>query len=543
MKNKEKKKFIIGISITLFIIILLIFSVIFALLSMTNTNILEGITIEGIEVGNLSKEEAIQKLTEIANEKLEKDIELKYGEFETSMHPSQIEATIDIEKAVSQAFEIGRRGNILQNNYTILTLMLHGKEIPIEIQYDEPLLQTAINDLDGKLPGRMVESSYYIEDETLILLKGKEGIVLNKEQIKEDILQNLKKITTKQAIIEIPVENKKPSEINIEKIKNEIHKEPQDAYISKNPFEVHPHVNGVDLAISLEKAKELLQEEKEEYSIPLKITIPDKTTNDLGEEAFPHKLATYSTKYNINNPNRENNIQISVRKIDGTIILPGETFSYNKIVGERTISEGYKTAAIYAGGKVEEGIGGGICQTSSTLYNAVLLANLEIVERSNHYFPTSYVPAGRDATVSWGTIDFKFKNTRNYPVKIVATAVNGTVNISLLGIKEENEYEVLIQSKVVEEIPYTTQYEETSLLAVGEEHISQTGANGCKSETYKILKKDGEILSQTLLSKDTYNPLTQIIKKGTNKTTTETTAEDALVRSNENNAATNQTSE
>jgi len=507
---------------------------------MTDSNILEGIQIEGIEVGNLSKEEAIKKLTDIVNEKLEKDIPITYETFETSIHPSQIEATIDIEKAVNQALSIGREGNIVQNNYTIFNLMTHGKDLHVEVQYDEELLQTAIDDIDSKLPGRMVESSYYIEDENLILLKGKPGIILNKEKMKEAILQNLSQITNRQTIIQMSVENKEPSSVHIEAIQKEIYKEPQDAYISKNPFEVHPHVNGVDLAVSLEKAKEILQEEKEEYTIPLKITIPDKTTNDLGEEAFPHKLATYSTKYSTSNSNRENNIQLSVKKIDGTVILPGETFSYNKIVGERTISEGYKTAAIYSGGKVEEGIGGGICQTSSTLYNAVLLANLEIVERSNHYFLTSYVPAGRDATVSWGTIDFKFKNTRKYPIKIVATANNGFLNISLLGIKEEDEYEVIIQSKIIEDIPYTTKYEETSLLGIGEEHISQTGANGCKSETYKIVKKNGEIISQTLLSKDTYHSLTQIIKKGTAQTTRETVAEDEVVTSNENNAILNE---
>ena len=535
MNKKGKKKIILGISITICVIMLFIFSVIFALLQMTNTNILDGITIQGIEVGNLSKEEAVEKLTNLMNKKLEQNIQLQYEQFETSIHPSQIEAVMDIEKAVNQALNTGRDGNIVQNNYTILSLMLQTKDIPLEVQYDAELLQKAIDDIDAKLPGRMIDSSYYIEEEKLILLKGKTGIVLNKDSMREQILQSLKQVTTKQDILQIPIQQEKPSTIYLETIRKEIYKEPQDAYISKSPLLVHPHVNGIDFAITIEEAQNLLNEEKEEYTIPLKITIPDKTTNDLGEEAFPQKLANYTTKYSMSNANRENNIQLSVEKIHGTVILPGEIFSYNKIVGERTISEGYKSAAVYSGGKVEEGIGGGICQTSSTLYNAVLAANLEIVERSNHHFLTSYVPAGRDATVSWGTIDFQFKNTRKYPIKIVASAVNGTVNISLMGIKEEEEYEVIIQSKIITDIPYTTQYEETDLLDVGEEHISQTGANGCKSETYKILKKDGQIISQTLLSKDTYNALPQIIQKGIGKQTIETVAEDSVVISNENN--------
>src|SRR5699024_6449408 len=98
---------------------------------------------------------------------------------------------------------------------------------------------------------------------------------------------------------------------------------------------------------------------------PLKITVPKKTIEDLGEEAFPNKLATYTTRYDPSNENRSNNIAISSEKIDGTIIMPGEIFSYNQIVGERTIAAGYKEAGAYAGGKVVQDVGGGICQTSS----------------------------------------------------------------------------------------------------------------------------------------------------------------------------------
>ena len=197
--------------------------------------------------------------------------------------------------------------------------------------------------------------------------------------------------------------------------------------------------------------------------------------------------------------------------------MPGETFSYNKIVGERTIAKGYKEAAVYAGGKVVNGIGGGICQLSSTLYNAVLYANLEITSRSNHRFLTSYVTAGRDATVSWGTIDFCFKNTRSYPIKIMSEVKNGVVTTSIYGIKEEKEYEIEIESVVKEVLQYTTKYVEDLSLAEGEEQIVQYGANGAKSETYKIVKYNGAIISRTQISSDTYSPLEKIIKRGSKK--------------------------
>ena len=117
-------------------------------------------------------------------------------------------------------------------------------------------------------------------------------------------------------------------------------------------------------------------------------------------------------------------------------MLPGETFSYNKTLGARSTKAGYKTAKVYENGAVVDGIGGGICQISSTLYNAVLKANMQTVERRNHQFITSYVPEGRDATVAYGVTDFKFKNTRKYAIKIKATASNGVATISIYGIKE-----------------------------------------------------------------------------------------------------------
>ena len=172
---------------------------------------------------------------------------------------------------------------------------------------------------------------------------------------------------------------------------------------------------------------------------------------------------------------------------------------------------------MYYNGKVVQGIGGGICQLSSTLYNAVLYANLEITSRSNHRFLTSYVKEGRDATVSWGTIDFCFKNTRNYPIKIESTAQNGIVKIAIYGIKEENEYEVELETNVIETIPYTTNYINDNTLDEGTEIITQYGINGAKAETYKILKLNGAVVSKTLLSKDTYSTLEQIVKRGTKK--------------------------
>lgn len=513
--KRIKKRIVAIIVVTSIFVFFLLFSVIFALLNINNNKILKNVSIMGIDVGNMTIEEAKEKINKIIETKQSEELTLKNEEFETTLNLTQIDFKFDVDSAINEAYNIGKNENIIKNNYSILFTNLFGNRIECKYEYDEESLEKKIDNISSKMPNVVVENSYYIEDEQLIIVKGKEGLAIKKENLKNSIIEEMKNIEEKYNVITIPTETVQPGEINLEKIRNEIYKEPKDAYISKNPTTVHPHENGVDFAISIEEAKKIIEEDKNEYIIPLKITVPKKTVEDLGEEAFPDKLGAFTTRYDPSNKNRANNVSISADKIDGTIIMPGETFSYNQTVGERTIAAGYKEAGAYSGGRVVQDVGGGICQTSSTLYNAVLLANLEIVDRTNHQFLTSYVEAGKDATVTWGGIDFKFKNSRSYPIKIEASAKNGVCEMSIYGIREETEYEVEIQSEVLSYLPYTTKYEEDPTLEEGKEVIEQSGYEGCTSETYRILKKNGKIISKTLLSKDTYDPMTRIIRRGT----------------------------
>ena len=296
------------------------------------------------------------------------------------------------------------------------------------------------------------------------------------------------------------------------KIHDEIYKEVKDAYYTKDPFTIHPEENGIDFDV--EAAKAMLQEEKPEYEIALKITKPKKTVKDIGTEAFPDLLATFSTNYQASNVSRTTNLKLASNKISGTVILPNEEFSYNKVVGERTISAGYKMAATYSNGQVVDGLGGGICQISSTLYDAVVMANLNVTTRRNHQFVTSYVPAGKDATVVWGAQDFKFVNSRKYPVRIVATVEGGVATVQIWGIKEEVEYNISIETKKVATIEYTTQYVQDASLPVGQQKVIQAGNNGRKVEAYKVTKLNGQVVSTTLLSRDTYNAMKRIVHVG-----------------------------
>lgn len=517
MLKKSKRRLIIAIISTVIIVIFLMLSTIFALLNLNNTNIIAGVKVKNIDLSNLSIEDSVNKLKDALNSELIDDVKLQYkDEYEISISPSQVEFEYDVQTAVNTAYNVGRTGNILQNNYKILFSTLFGEKLGIKYAYNDDFLNEFVDDISSKIPGLVVNPSYYIEDGNLIINQGKDGIVVKKEELKELILNSIENRKYENIyndnynpIIQIPVEECKALAIDMEKIYSEVRRDPQDAYFELEPYQIYPEQDGIDF--NLEEAKKTISQYQEEYTIPLTITKASKTIKDLGTEAFPYLISSFSTKYDASNVNRSTNLVIAANKINGTVLLPGEVFSYNKVVGKRTVEEGYKDAKIYADGGVVDGLAGGICQISSTLYNAVLLANLEIVERRNHSYTTSYVAAGRDATVVYGAIDFQFKNSRNYPIKIEASVKSGVAEFKIHGMNEPNEYEIKILPVTTASIPYSVQYVKNPALAPGTQVVTQSGHAGYKVTTYIEKRLNGAVVSKEVLSNDIYSPMKTII--------------------------------
>ncbi len=472
---------IFGILVFIVIILLIITFGIFTVYNANNNNIVSGVYIKNVDVSNLSKNEAKEKISSYINENLPENIALKHNDYETSIPLSSLNLSFDIDSAVDSAYSIGKNGNIFQNSFQSIKTMFTHTNIEPSYSIDIEQLETSLKDISSKLPDTVKESGYYIEGKNLIITPGSEGNIVNVSQMVSYIKNGLANLTLKNRTLDIATLIEKPSEINIDKIYEEIYKEPVDAYYTQEPYAVFPSENGMDFAISLDEAKAMLEEPKDEYVIPLKILYPNVTTNMIGTEAFPDLLSTYSTKYSTRDKDRTTNLQLAANKINGTVLMPGEIFSYNQVVGERTIAAGYKEAPIYVSGEVVDGLGGGICQITSTLYNAVLYANLGIVSRSNHQFVPSYVTASRDATVVYGAIDFKFKNTRDYPIKITCSVSNGIATFNIYGLRSDNEYDVEISSRV-----------------------TGSNTNAIYSEAYRILKQNGQVVKTELLSRDTY---------------------------------------
>lgn len=480
-KNNKAFRVVKIVLITILCIILLSFAI-FTIFNMFNTNIVSGVKIQGMDVSGMSKSDAKYQLDNYIAGKLPQEIKVKHGDFEATISLSQIEASFNTKAATDDAFKIGRDSNPFKNDFSVLSTMFNNVDITPEVTVNTDQLTKNLEEISAQLPDRVIESSYYQEDNNLIITAGKAGYSIDIEPTIEAIKNSISSFSCIDTPVELVVKTEQPEAIDIEKIHNEIYKEPVNAYYTTNPFTVYPSENGLDFKISVEEAKNLITSEaKEEYTIPLKTLYPSVSTSMIGTEAFPDQLSSFKTYYNTSNTDRTTNLRLAANKVNGTVLMPGETFSYNKIVGERTIAAGYKEAPIYVNGEVVDGIGGGICQVSSTIYNAVIYANLEIVSRRNHQFVPSYVTASRDATVVYGSTDFQFKNNRNYPIKIVCSVSGGVASVQIFGLKQDDDYDVEISSYITGQTATTTY-----------------------SEAYKILKRNGKVVSKTLLSKDTY---------------------------------------
>lgn len=253
-----------------------------------------------------------------------------------------------------------------------------------------------------------------------------------------------------------------------------------------------------------------------EGQIPLPVTIlsPKVTAADLASMGLHEVVSIYTTTFNREDVNRVANIKLATRKANGHILYPGEIFSFNDIVGPREKSYGFKEAMEIVDGEFVPGVGGGICQLSSTLYNAVILANLEIVERHNHSKALSYVPFGRDATVVFDGLDFKFINNKSEPVMIMAEINGNQLLVGILG-----EHPLLEKIEIVtinqEEIPPAIIKEADNGLYLGETKLEKNGKPGIALTIMRVVRGKGQRITEEILSKDCYPPEDTLIKVGT----------------------------
>jgi vancomycin resistance protein VanW len=302
------------------------------------------------------------------------------------------------------------------------------------------------------------------------------------------------------------------------KISSLINHIPRDAYVEGNKI----IESRIGVKLDLERFKEEisktlinLDDEKYILNIPV-ITVDSKITtkNILTELAINRELGIYYTSLENKEENTIYNIRLASEVINGILVKPQEIFSFNKYVGPAEKADGYKESTIIANGVFVNGYGGGICQVSSTLYNAVLLANLPIVERYNHSVygeATEYVPLGQDAAIFYGFKDLRFKNNSDHAIVIFSKVFIDTLQVNIFGGNEDKaEVEIIGKDKKV--IDYQVIREKDSKLEAGQEIVVQEGVPGYQIKTYRIVRKDGEEKIE-FLAEDTYKSVPMIIKE------------------------------
>lgn len=253
---------------------------------------------------------------------------------------------------------------------------------------------------------------------------------------------------------------------------------------------------------------------KNSIKLPIDVATPQLTSQQVEAWSLDNIMGIFSTRFNPKNVDRSHNVAIASSSLQNVLVLPGHTFSFNKIVGARVSEQGYREAPVIIKNKLTPGIGGGVCQVSSTLYNALLLAGFSSFERRNHSLPSAYVSLGRDATVVDGVVDFTFVNTNSTPV-LLATDFNpsGSITIAVLGHKEHLE-EIRLETVVKKKIPFTRVEVSDPTLAEGERKVEEEGKEGYIVELWRIRRgPDGKVLREKV-NRSYYPPVPELIKLG-----------------------------
>ena len=399
-----------------------------------------GMTLGGVSIGDMTVEEAAAALEEADWKADVSNVKATLpGEYSFTVTAAEAGLDLSCGEAAQAAYDYGHAGSIIQD------LVCYFKCITGAVTQGDIMQEANTADIKAVVDKALADynermgAGYELDTDKALLkmVKGADTTDIDADKLCSMIVSAFAEGSGSVSYEADVTETVEP---DFDKLHEDICAEVLDS--SYDPETQKATESRVGIEFDTAEAKTLWEkaENGETVKIPLTVTQPKYTQEQLEKMLFADKLGSMTTGYSSSTENRATNVELSAKKINGTILAPGETFSYNTVVGKRTAEAGFKSAGAYAGGKVVQEIGGGICQTSSTLYCAALYANLEIVARDEHGFAVSYVPWGLDATVSWGGPEFKFKNNREFPIKIVTKCENRQLTIEIWGTDVDGSY-------------------------------------------------------------------------------------------------------
>lgn len=507
--------------------------------------IFHNVYVLGVNVGGMDRQQAQQTLQERADTVFQEPLTVKFQDRMLILTPEGTKVRPDVPALVEAAVGYGREGNMFDRAKarTEAALTTHEIDCITMLHLDTDYIQDAVNQLGESLESEFCQSEmtltgarpdltpYTLPDgeeepgeeepgeeeeqptepaepiippdgQTLTIVKGSAGRHLDTEKLYEQILDayntgNLEAITASY-------DEKLPDPIDLEGFFQENCLAPVNAELDETTYQASKESLGYGFVVA-EVTKQLEQlEEGQTLEVPFQVLIPEMTKANLEANLFRDVLSSCQTRHTWDN-DRTTNLILACEQIDGTILKPGAEFSFNEVVGQRTREKGYREAGVYVGRDTTNQLGGGICQVASTLYYCSLYADLEIVERAQHTFEVDYVPEGLDATIYWGSFDYKFKNNTAYPIRIDASVHDGYVDVSFLGT-DTKDYYIEMESKVYDWDSYETVEkvitEDMEDYSKYEDYddgdVIVTGHSGYKVDTYrcKYDKKTDQLLSR-----------------------------------------------
>ena len=447
-ENSPKGKFNFRKLIKVCLIAVIIFAFVIGagavlLFNMPQNVVFDGITCEGTDLGNMTYEQALSVLQSKMNVNIA-EITVSVNEAPYTISAETIGLAPLAEETAKKVFAYDKDNNTLVNAYRAITLKIKGVDILPVTTLNEEILKQELIKIGNEALGTLTPYTVEVSGTTAQLIPGKKGFDLNTDKA----VQEIKDAISQDIYNHIPLTMKvsEPEKLKVEDVEKLVNVPASNAAYprSGNNITVTSEKSGLQIDKSAcETALSQLTLESAPISVPCQSVAAEKTAESLKSKMFNYILGTYSTTYAAGG-NRGSNIANAAARMNGTVLLPGEEFSFNKVVGKRTEENGFKSAPEYQNGTTVTGIGGGTCQVSTTLYSAVLYADLKIVSRRNHSMSVGYAPLGQDATVTNGGIDLKFSNDTEYPIKIDAIASGGKITVKIIGTEPDVERTVKI---------------------------------------------------------------------------------------------------
>lgn len=476
-----------------------------------NDTVRQGVWMGNVELSGMTPQEARAALQNAYGKALDQQLDITAAGQSFTISVSDAGLSYDINGSAQNAYDYGRQGSVLQRAKDFWSARRQRVQLELATTLNTEALPGLVDTIAQQVQQPLSPSSYSYADGTLKLDKGQSGYTLDSDDLIAQVENALR-----TAQFDQPIEGQlvvtEPQTLDADAILAQIVREPVETSLDLDTDPTGNTILAGQTGVQLERdvLLQALNSEERMVSVSCQVTEPKYTASELKALLFRDVLGECTSTFNAKLKGRTTNVLLAAGFCNGTILLPGDIFSYNDTVGPRTYERGFMDAIVYIGTSAEDGVGGGICQVSSTIYAAMLRADLETVERYPHSREVTYVGKGEDATVAWGSKDFRFANNTEFPVKMEVTNTENTITVRLYGTKTQNKT-VKIETNILEKTPFETVKVLDETLTPGTEKVESNGYTGYKSETYRVVYIDGVQVSRTLENTSTYKKYDKVI--------------------------------